>query len=275
MRLRAAGYAPSLPDEAACERFAGAMRQAVRTAALNELGFLNGVFSDTGEWFFSDRDPDGATRFNTPVNAFGVIAGIFEPQELPPLLARLTSIRRDYGYPLFTPALGVPPVTGLGRIGSGDLPPGLGENGSCYNHGCHGFLARALALLDQGDLFIDVMGFMFPYDQTRHPVTTTRSAPYAIVNVYKSAPGREGEGGDTFFSGTISVAVRNVYQGLLGAYADPTGIQFRPCLPTAWSAVSGRIQFAGQSLAVAVERVDGAYRVSVNGQPLAQGWFAA
>ncbi|MCE9614205.1 MAG: hypothetical protein K8T26_08005 [Lentisphaerae bacterium] len=264
-----------LPEPAACLRAADEMRGRIRQHALNPLGYLNGVFSDRGCWFFSDRDPDGQVRFNVPVNAFGIIAGVFEPAELPALLARLRGIRTPHGYPLFTPALGHPPVDGLGRIGSGDLPPGLGENGTCYNHGCHGFLARALAVAGEGDLCFDVMEYLLPYDQVRHPIAASRSAPYAVVNVYKGAPGREGEGGDTFFSGTIAVAVRNVYQSMLGAWAEPGGLRFSPCLPTAWKRMDARLPYAGRDLAVVVERQERGYAVSVDGQLLADGWLPA
>ncbi len=264
-----------LPDPAAARATAAAMRARIREHALNPLGYLNGVFADRGCWFFSDRDPDGQARFNVPVNAFGILAGIFTPGEIEGLLAHLRRIRTPHGYPLFTPALGVPPVEGLGRIGSGDLPPGLGENGACYNHGCHGFLARALGAIDAGDLWLDVMQFLFPYDPQRHPIRVARSAPYAIVNVYKGAPGREGEGGDTFFSGTIAVAVRNVYQSMLGAHAEPGGLRFRPCLPAAWPRVEARMPYAGCELAVVVTREGSGYAVSVDGRPLPDHCFPA
>ena len=265
----------ALPAAGVCKAFARGLRAAVREHALNAEGFLNGVFADTGHWFFSDRDPDGQSRFNTPVNAFGILAGIFEPDELERLLARIRDIRRPYGYPLFTPALGRPPVDGLGRIGTGDLPPGLGENGTCYNHGCHGFLARALAVAGEGDLFYDVMRCLLPYDQERHPVSQAKTAPYAIVNVYQGAPRHEGEGGDTFFSGTIATAVRNIYQGLLGVQAEPEGLRIRPTFPDAWPEIEGRIVYAGEPLHVVVRRKGAELDIQVNGKPVKDGWCPA
>jgi cellobiose phosphorylase len=272
--LREHGHAGA-PDPAPLEQSAVRMRRNIRESALNAAGFLNGVYSDGGQWFFSDRDPDGCERFNTAVNAFGIIGGIFEDGELDRLCERIRDLRRPYGYPLFAPPIGEPPMPGLGRIGSGDLRPGLGENGTCYNHGCHGFLARAMAIAGRGDLFHDVMLCLFPYDPVRHPVQQARTAPYAIVNVYMGAPGREGEGGDTFFSGSIATAVRNVYTGLLGAYAEPGGLRFRPCLPTAWDRVDGRIVCAGRPLAVSVCRTDDGVAVAVDGVRLKDGFWAA
>ena len=269
------GVESSLPSPEECEQFAVGMRAAVRKAALNARGFLNGVFSDNGHWFFSDRDPDGKERFNVPVNSFGLIAGVFETGELETVCERIRGIRRSYGYPLFTPALGDPPLQGLGRIASGDLKEGLAENGACYNHGCHGFLARALAEAGQGDMFYDVMLCLLPYDQTRHPVTQAKTTPFAIVNVYKAAPGREGEGGDTFFSGTIPVAVRNAYQGMLGVHAEPKGLRIRPCFPAAWAGIGGRIVYAGKPLEIQVRRKGAELVIRVDGKPVKDGWYPA
>jgi cellobiose phosphorylase len=264
-----------LPTPQRCLAFAEKMRRTVRKAALNRKGYLNGVFSDVGRWAFSDKDADGKERFNTPVNSFGIIAGVFEPKEIARLLKKVRSIRRDCGYPLFTPPIGEPPMDGLGRIGSGDLRPGLGENGTCYNHGCHGFLARALAEIGESELFLDVMECLFPYDQQHHPVLQARTAPYAIVNVYKGAPGREGEGGDTFFSGTISVAVRNIYQGMLGVHAEPDGLRIRPCFPKAWERIEGRLVYAGKPLHVVVTRKGRELAIEVNGAAVRDGWYPA
>lgn len=270
-----AGGGPGIERGETFEALAGVLRERVRAAALNPLGYLNGVFADNGRWFFSERDPDGRARFNMPVNAFGLIAGIFEPAEVARLLRRIRRLRRACGYPLFTPAIGLPPMEGLGRIGSGDLLPGLGENGTCYNHGCHGFLARAMASVGAGDLWLDVMRCLFPYDQDRHPVQQAKTAPYAIVNVYLAAPGREGEGGDTFFSGTISVAVRNIFQWLLGVQAEPDGLRIRPCLPRAWRRVEGRIVYAGRPRRIVVVRRQAGYAVEVDGESLPDGLLRA
>jgi cellobiose phosphorylase len=250
-------YASMLPASDECLGFSNSIQEAIRKHALNTEGYLNAVFTDSGQWIFSPSDPAGKARFNVPANAFGIIGGIFDRDEIDVLCEHFKRIRTPYGYPLFTPALGVPPLDRIGRIGSGDLPPGLGENGTCYNHGCHGFLARAMAEAGKGHLYYDVMRFLFSYDQERHPVEQSKTGPHAIVNVYKSAPGREGEGGDSYFSGTIAVAVRNIYQGMLCVHAEPDGLRICPCLPSDWDCISGRIQCAGQALSIDVKREGG------------------
>lgn len=271
--LKSIGTTLDLPDTSEWKIFAKQLRSSIRQHALNKQGFLNGVFSDNGSWFFSDCDQDGESRFNTPVNAFGMIAGIFTDDEIPRLLDCIRTTRQTYGYLLFDPPLGEPPLSGLGRIASGDLRPGLGENGTCYNHGANGFLARGLAAADCGDLFLDAMHCMFPYDQRTHSIAQSKTAPYAIVNVYMSAPGRNGEGGDTFFSGSIATAFRNIYQGLLGIHAHPAGFDVKPCLPPEWENISGHIIYAGRTLKINICRTDNNYAISVNGKTLNGGKY--
>jgi len=256
-------------------KFADNMKKHIRQHALNNKSYLNAVFADNGNWYFSAKDPDGQERFNIPANAFGMLADIFTGAEQKKLLAKIKKLRRDYGYPLFDPAIGNPPMPGLGRIGSGDLREGLAENGACYNHGCHGFLARGLAAIGAGDMFFDALEFLLPYHQEKHPVARTKTAPYAIVNVYLNAPGREGEGGDTFFSGSIATAYRNVYQSMLGVNAETEGLQITPCFPPAWPEISGRIIYAGKELRICIKRDGKKLRIFADDKELKQGFYKA
>lgn len=227
------GYAQSADD----------LRAALRKHALNSAGFLNGVFNDAGRWIFSDRDPDGACRLSVPVNAFGVLADIFDPAEIEPLFRRISDTINDHGVPLFWPPFGDDPIPRVGRLATGDLSAGLAENGAPYNHGSHGFLARAAAHAGLGDRLYDLLQWLFPYDQTKHPVHQTKTAPYALVNVWKTAPGWEGEGGDTFFTGGIAAGLRAGYEGLLGIEPVPEGLALHPCLPREWEGARAHFPF--------------------------------
>lgn len=253
------------PSAESLRRSARDLRNRVRKHALNPGGFVNGVYSDIGKWFFSNRDPDGKCRMSIPVNAFALLAGVFTAKETKNLLLRIRNTGRAYGIPLFSPPV-IKPMRGLGRIGTGDLRAGLGENGTCYNHGCHGFLGRALAALGDGDFLYEVVQFMFPYDQEKHPVAQAQKAPYAIVNSYLSAPGMEGRGGETFFSGSIATAFRNVYQGMLGVQFLPGGLRITPCFPISWPEISGQVLYCKKPLRIHVKRVKRKLAIRVNGR---------
>jgi cellobiose phosphorylase len=237
--------------------FGAKMRESIRASALNREGYLNGVFNDDGKWIFSPEDPDGAHRINSPANSFGIIAGVFTAEELPRVFQHLKSLKRENGYALFLPGIGKPPIAKLGRIGQGDMLPGVGENGNPYNHGSQGFLGRAAAQAGQGDLLADVFKFMLPYDQEAHPIEVSKTAPYGVVNHWMSIPGQFGKGGATFLSGSITTALRNVYGGMLGFQPMLDGIRIAPTIPSAWKRVSYRHNYRGSMVEVTIDNPEG------------------
>jgi N,N'-diacetylchitobiose phosphorylase len=233
--------------------FGAKMRESLRSHALNSEGYLNGVFTDGGQWVCSPKDPDGRRRIHSPANSFGVIAGVFEKAELPRLFEDMKSLKQDNGYALFKPGIGDIPINNLGRIGQGDMLPGVGENGNPYNHGSHGFFGRAAAAAGQGDLLWDIFKYMLPYDQQAHPIEVSKTAPYGVVNHWASIEGQFGKGGATFLSGSITTAVRNVYGGMMGFRPTLDGIEFDPCLPSAWERVQYHHNFRDASFDVTIE----------------------
>lgn len=234
------------------------LEKCIRDSALNSAGFVNGVFTDAGRWAFSNRDCDGETRPCVPANAFALIAGVAFGQAADSILRALASLKGPYGWRLFYPPFSdVSPVPDLGRLGSGDMVPGFGENGTVYNHGSQGFLARALACVGEGDSLFDVLKSMLPYDQDIHPVTVAKTAPYAIVNHWKESLGNEGEGGDAFLSGAVSTAYRLVYAQLLGWRPGLNSITLDPCIPSSWKSLKGEIEFLHYRITIEVLNPNG------------------
>ncbi len=270
--LAARWLCPTAEQATAWAQAAIELREAIRRHALNKRGFLNGVFTDRGEWVFSDHDPDGACRPNGAVNAFGLIARVFEREEMDGLLAQLDRLKGPHGWRLFYPPLGEPAqVHALGRLGTGDLVPGAGENGTVYNHGSQGFLARALAVIGDGERLWTVIRHILPYEQTIHPVEVARTAPYAIVNHWMETPEHDGEGGAAFLSGTISTLQRVVLNGLLGFQVEPDGVHIRPVLPSHWPGSEFTFRFRDAELVVAITREDSAPRTALDGKEMKNG----
>jgi cellobiose phosphorylase len=213
--------------------------------ALNRLGYFNGVFNDAGKWVFSPRDPDGRKRVNGPVNSFAVISGVASGKLRDKAFDALNQLKGPNGWRLFYPGIGDPPISNLGRIGSGDKSPGLSENGTPYNHGSHGFLGRAAWSGGRGTMLHKILRYTFSYDQQAHPVEVSKTAPYAVVNHWKEAVGLEGVGGDTFLSGTISTALRNCYQGMVGFRPGLRELVIDPVIPAGWDGLGAEVQFLG------------------------------
>jgi cellobiose phosphorylase len=157
-------------------------RAAIRRHAFNRAGYFSSVFNDGGKWLFSERDPDGARRVYGPANWYSIASGAAGPDLVDSALTAMDALKCADGYRVMHPPMGRKPIAHVGRGGSGDQPAGLWENGTVYNHGSHGFLARALATAGRGDLLYQVLLYLMPYDQTKHPVASVMTPPYAIVN---------------------------------------------------------------------------------------------
>jgi len=93
---------------------------------------------------------------------------------------------------------------------------------------------------------------MLPYDQKAHPTSRAKTAPYAVVNHWRRAPGMEGEGGDSFLSGSISTALRNVWHGIVGLRPDVCGLVIDPCLPKKWKEVTALAPYLGKTLSITI-----------------------
>jgi len=233
---------------AAATRFAAAakaLRRNLLRHAWNASRYFNAVFTDAGQWVFSPKDPDGRQRVNGPANSFAVIAGIVQGPDRDAVFDALDGLRGPFGWRLFDPPIGHPPIAKLGRIGQGDLAPGMGENGTPYNHGAQGFLGRAAWTAGRGNMLYDVLRYMLPYDQEAHPVQVAKTAPYAVVNHWKEVIGLEGLGGDAFLTGSIATAVRNVYEGLVGFRPDLEHVVIDPCIPSEWNGLTAEVGFFG------------------------------
>lgn len=254
---------------------AGQLRETIRRQALNKAGFLNGIYTDGGQWLFSDGDPDGHRRVNSVVNSWGIIAGIFEKEELPCIVSILKSLKGPCGYRLFHPPLGgTTPVNHAGRLGTGDLFPGLAENGTVYNHGSQGFLIRALCSIGEGDFALDVLRHALPYDQGVHPVSVVKAEPYGVLNCYSEIHGKATEGGSPFLSGTISTLFRVVYEGFFGIKTDLEGISVSPSLPSSWKGAKCSASIRGVKLDISFQGDGVAPEVKVDGKPV-EGQFIA
>ncbi len=240
-----------------------AFKHSLNTYAKNGKGYFNGVFNDNGKWIFSDLDPDGFERPYGPANWFAVISRTAEKPEN--VLSIMDKLKSEFGYRLFYPALGATPIDKVGRIASGDAPAYMGENGNVYNHGSQGFLARALAKAGKGDELFDVLKWMLPCYQDKHPTVYALTAPYAIVNCWQELPSFKHRGMLSFLTGTVAMCVRGAYEWLGGIDYTTKGIEVDPVLPNNWNEMSLSIQYRGGILDISFKRT-GVKTLTVGGK---------
>ncbi len=248
---------------------AEALKKNLLTHAYNAEGFFNGIFTDEGKWIFSDEDPDGERRPYGPVNWFALISGVVPMKKQESVLQVMKMLKCEAGYRLYWPPMGKTPIRCVGRAASGDAPIGFAENGSVYNHGAQGFLTRALAAVGDGDALFDVLQWLLPYDQSRHPSSVAMSAPYAIVNCWQELPVFKFRSLFSFLTGSVGMAQRAVYEWMYGIKPTLDGLVIDPCIPKWMNSASVEFTYMGKEVRMEITnqnaRCGTPKRVEING----------
>jgi cellobiose phosphorylase len=243
----------------------------LRAHAFNAAGYFNSNFNDDGVWLFSDRDPDGEKRISAMGNCWSIASGA-AGDLTDSVLKNLESLKASQGYRLFWPPMGKVPIPNVGRAGTGDTLPGRSENGNVYNQGSQGFRGRALAVAGKGDLLFDVLQWMLPYDQDRHPVASVMTPPYAVVNVWQELPPFKNRGGMTFLTGSIAYALRLAYDWMLGIRPRVASLAIDPCVPSLLTSLSASFRYLGHPVELAIRNPNGAQAgaksMTLNGRPV-------
>lgn len=246
--------------------------ESMRTHAYNSEGYFNGYFKDDGKWLFSARDEDGARRIYGPANYWAVISGAATKEMAESSMRTIEELKCPDGYRLMDPPFVFGSIPNVGRMASGDSPAGRSEHGNPYNHGSHGFLARALAVMGRGDGVREALDCLLPYSQERHPVERAMTPPYGIVNVWEDIPRMKGRGKDIFLTGSTGYGVRIVYEWMLGIKPALAGLVIDPCLPQEFTACSAEFPYAGKRVLLRIEHLSGdgagVKSLTVNGTPV-------
>lgn len=214
--------------------------------------FYNGCFNDDGKWIFSKNDPDGKERIYSVSNYYAVISGVAQEDKYENVLKVAESLKCEMGYRLFYPPMGDIPMGKVGRIASGDMPPYMIENANVYNHGSQGFLARAFAVMGEGDKLFETLKWIMPYDQGKHPTEKVLTPPYAITNCYQQLPGFEHRSLMCFLTGSIAMAMRGVYEWMIGIKPVLDGLEIDPCLPSGMDKLEAAFDYMGEQYKLSI-----------------------
>lgn len=210
--------------------FAEQLKETINRVSYNEEGFYNGVFTDKGEWIFSDKDPDGEKRVYAPTNSYAIISGVAEGKEQS-VVKHLETLATDEGYQLFSEPFGKKYIDGIGKMGTGDFQPYFAENASVYNHGSQFFYIRALAKVGDYEKLYKVLNFAMPFNEQNHKEQSICAAPYAITNCYHLVPSFRGRTGFSFLTGSVAMLERSVYNWMFGVNFTLNSLKIKPCLP--------------------------------------------
>jgi cyclic beta-1,2-glucan synthetase len=114
-------------------------------------------------------------------------------------------------------------------------PPGLRENGGQYTHGSL-WMAMAWARLREGKRAVHLLQLMNPVEHSRNPEDAARyrGEPYVVAADIYAAPGREGQCGWTWYTGSAGWMYRLITESLLGLRLEVNRLHLVPRLPAGW-----------------------------------------
>jgi cyclic beta-1,2-glucan synthetase len=154
--------------------------------------------------------------------------------------------------------------------------PGVRENGAQYTHAAF-WTVLAMARLGDGDRAAALMRMLNPLARTRTPDGALRYAtePYVVAGDVYAAPGHEGRGGWSWYTGAASWSYRVALEGILGFEKRGDCLRLDPCIPTAWPGFELDYRFGGSVYAIRVRNPKnvsrGVREMTVDGKAVAGG----
>jgi len=149
-------------------------------------------------------------------------------------------------------------------------PPGVRENGGQYTHGSL-WLALAWAHLGNGEAAVNLLQMMNPIERSRDPRSAARyrGEPYVVAADVSSAPGKTGQAGWTWYTGSASWMYRIWIEGVLGFRLRGDLLDIRPAIPEDWPGFELVYKYRSTVYEISVNREDGfGSRVELDGRPM-------
>ncbi|HEY9226170.1 MAG TPA: glucoamylase family protein, partial [Gemmatimonadaceae bacterium] len=240
-----------------------------------------------GAWYrrayYDDGTPLGAAgdaecRIDAIAQSWAVLSGAGDPQRARIAMQSVNEclVRNDSSLLLLL----TPPFDRSARDPGyikGYLP-GVRENGAQYTHAAL-WTVLAMVRLGDGDRAGELMRMLNPLARTRTAAAAQRYLiePYVIAGDVYAAPGHEGRGGWSWYTGAASWSYRVALEGILGF--EQQGARFRvdPCIPASWPGFTLDYRFGASTFAIEVRNPEGVSRgvtaVIVDGERQADGWI--
>ncbi len=223
-----------------------------------------------GAWwrraYFDDGTPVGSAqsaeaRIDSLPQSWAVISGAADPERAARALESVREhlVREDERLVLlFTPPFDSSEVN-PGYIKG--YPPGVRENGGQYTHAAL-WLAFALARRGDGDTSVSLLRLVNPIEQSREPhdVARYQVEPYVVAADIYRLPGRVGQGGWTWYTGSAGWMYRVWIEEVLGLRVRGDQLTIHPVLPSSWEAISVSYRRGKAVYEISVENPDNVTR---------------
>ena len=114
-------------------------------------------------------------------------------------------------------------------------PPGVRENGGQYTHAAV-WLAMAMARRGDGTRAANILGMLNPIEHAREPDSVWRYGvePYVVAADIYNLPGRIGQGGWSWYTGSASWMYRAWVEEILGLQIRGESMRITPVIPGWW-----------------------------------------
>lgn len=232
--------------------------------------FARGI-SDNGTRFGVSTDTEGRIYLNP--QSWAMLAGIASEKQVDTMITAIEELLgTPYGTAMLAPAY-TSMVEHIGRLTQ--KHPGVGENGSIYNHAA---LFYVFALLRRGDAdrAFDQVRRMIP-DPDAQDFARRGQLPVFVPTYYRGDPERlpqtAGRSSQLFNTGAASWLYRCLVEGIFGLRGCRDGLRIEPHLPSDWHEANAVRRFRGATYEISYRRETGTggMRMTVNGCEVSDG----
>jgi len=238
-----------------------------------------------GEWYlrgtFDDGSPLGSAanreaRIDSLPQSWAWLSGAAEPERAAQALesAWRHLVREEDGLVLlFSPPFDTAePSPGYIK----GYPPGVRENGGQYTHAAL-WLAMAMARKGDGERAVQLLRLLNPIEHARDAAAVWRYGiePYVVAADVYRLPGRVGQGGWSWYTGSAAWMYRAWIEEVLGLQLRSGQLRVNPVIPATWPGFSLNYRHGEAIYAIQVENPHGCERgvawVELDGQRVAGG----
>jgi cyclic beta-1,2-glucan synthetase len=155
-------------------------------------------------------------------------------------------------------------------------PPGVRENGGQYTHAAL-WMAMAMARKGDGERTMQLLRMLNPIEHARDAEAVWHYGvePYVVAADVYRLPGRVGQGGWSWYTGSAAWMYRAWIEEVLGLQVCGNRMRINPVIPAAWQGFSLRYRHGETIYAIQVENPHGCERgvarVEMDGQRVTGG----
>jgi len=240
-----------------------------------------------GEWYlrgtFDDGTPLGSStnqeaRIDSLPQSWAVLSGAADPVRADQALdsAWQHLVHKEEGLALlFTPPFDQStPSPGYIK----GYPPGVRENGGQYTHAAL-WMAMAMARKGDGERAVQLLRMLNPIEHARDAEAVWHYGvePYVVAADVYRLPGRVGQGGWSWYTGSAAWMYRAWIEEVLGVQIRGDQMRINPVIPATWPGFSLCYRHGETIYNVAVENPDGCEHgvawVEMDGQRVRDGFI--